>query len=377
MARLPISCDLLPMTNRVALLVYPDFELLDATGPASVFGAANIMLGRSGCAEYYAVDMISPRGGSVMSSCGVTVLTRALSETRIGDVDTLLVMGALEDPIMAVLGEPALQSWLPRCAQAARRFGSICAGAYILAALGLVNGRRVATHWEASAALAEHYPVVSVDPESIYLEDGNLWTSAGVTTGIDMALAMVASDLDASTAARVAQWLVLYARRPGHQSQFSPILRAQSKADNPFAELIEWLPANLHEPLDVRSLAERAGLSQRTFYRRFQAVTGEPPARYIESLRLDAARLLLMRGVSLKVIAVKVGLFPSVRLTTAFQRRFGVTPRLFREMHAIGNAQAIEPGSSAPSVSDETSLIMAVRSAGMSNQLIGVKKGSS
>ncbi|MEO9341199.1 helix-turn-helix domain-containing protein [Mesorhizobium sp. SB112] len=335
------------MAYRVALLVYPDFELLDAAGPASVFGAANIMLRRSGCADYYVVDMISPRGGPVMSSCGVAVLTRALSQTKINDLDTLLVMGALEDPIMAVLGEPALQSWLPQCAQAARRFGSICAGAYILAALGLINGRRVATHWEASISLAERYPLVSVDPESIYLEDGNLWTSAGVTTGIDMALAMVASDLDASTAARVAQWLVLYARRPGHQSQFSPILRAQAKADNPFTELIEWLPANLHLPLDVRSLAERAGLSQRTFYRKFQAITGEPPARYIESLRLDAARLLLTRGVTLKVVAVHVGLFPTVRLTTAFQRRFGVTPQLFREMNAIGKAQAIKPRSSA------------------------------
>lgn len=165
-----------------------------------------------------------------------------LSETKICDVDTLLVMGAVEGPIRAVLNEPALHSWLPHCARAARRFGSICAGTYILAALGLVDGRRVATHWEASEALAEDYPLVSVDPESIFLEDGNLWTSAGVTTGIDMALAMVANDLDASTAARVAQWLVLYARRPGHQSQFSPILRAQCKADNPFAELIEWLP---------------------------------------------------------------------------------------------------------------------------------------
>ncbi|OEO28023.1 AraC family transcriptional regulator [Devosia insulae DS-56] len=323
------------MAHKVSLLVYPDFELLDTTGPSSVFGAANMMLLKAGLAEFYSVEMLSTSGGPVRSSSGVSLHTEALADTPTEGVDTLLVAGALADPMLAILEDPLLRSWVPRCAGAAGRFGSICSGAFILAGLGLVDGKRVATHWDACAPLAAHFPAVTVDPESIFVEDGKVWTSAGVTAGIDMALALVARDLDASIAARVAQWLVLYARRPGYQSQFSPILRAQAKADNPFVELIDWLHANLHRQLDVPSLAERAGLSERTFHRKFQAVTGEPPAHFIESLRLDAARLLLTRGLSLKEVAARVGLSPSSRLGAAFERRFGVSPRLFREMHAV------------------------------------------
>ncbi len=159
-------------------------------------------------------------------------------------------------------------------------------------------------------------------------------TSAGVSTGIDMALAMVAGDLDAAVAGEVAKRLVLYARRPGHQSQFSPLLQAQAKADSPFADLIGWIHAHLAAPLDVPALAARAGLSERTFHRKFIAATGETPARFVETARLDAARLLLARGVSLKSVAVQVGLFPATRLTQAFEQRFGISPRLFRDMHA-------------------------------------------
>jgi transcriptional regulator GlxA family with amidase domain len=249
-------------------------------------------------------------------------------------VNTLLIAGAAEaGPLRAALAEPALRRWVPRCARAAERFGSICAGAFILAGLRLLDGKRVATHWDACAPLAELYPAITVDPDSIYVTDGKIWTSAGVTTGIDMALAMVSRDIDASIAGQVAQWLVLYARRPGYQSQFSPMLRAQTKADNPFAELIRWLQANLHRPLDVAGLAARAGLSERSFHRKFLAAMGKTPAHFIETIRLDAARMLLAQGLSLKVIAAQVGLSPTTRLNAVFERRFGVTPRLFREMH--------------------------------------------
>jgi transcriptional regulator GlxA family with amidase domain len=229
--------------------------------------------------------------------------------------------------------EPLLRRWVPRCAATAERFGSICAGAFILGSLGLLNGRRAATHWDACKPLAEYFPAIHVDAESVYVTDGKVWTSAGVTTGIDMALAMVARDLDPAIAGAVAKRLVLYARRPGHQSQFSPILRAQAMGDNPFAEVIDWLQSNLGDPLDVPSLAARAGLSERTFHRKFVAATGETPARFIETVRLDAARMLLSQGLTLKAIASRIGLAPTARLSAAFERRFGVTPRLFREMH--------------------------------------------
>jgi transcriptional regulator GlxA family with amidase domain len=323
----------LPMLHKVALLVYPGFELLDASGPASVFAEANHALGEGGKRPFYAVEMTSSDGGLVVSSSGVALQTRALSRMPPAKVDTLLIAGADAMSLRAVIAEPAVRRWVPRCARAAARYGSVCSGAFVLAALGLLDGKRVATHWGGCARLAEMYPSVIVDPDTLYVVDGKVWTSAGVTTGIDMALAMVSRDVDATIASHVAKRLVLYARRPGYQSQFSPLLRAQVKADSPFAELISWLQAHLDRPLDVPNLAARAGLSERSFYRKFLAATGQSPARFIETVRLDAARMLLSQGLSLKAIAAQVGLSPTARLTEAFERRFGVTPRLFREMH--------------------------------------------
>ena len=216
----------------------------------------------------------------------------------------------------------------------AGRFGSVCSGGFLLATLGLLDGHRVASHWDACKPLAESFPAVTVDPDALYVVDGRLWTSAGVTTGIDMALAMIACDLDTMIAGDVAKRLILYARRPGYQSQFSPVLQAQVRGDSPFAELIGWIQANLDAPLDVPSLAERAGLSERSFHRKFVAATGETPARFVETVRLDTARLLLSRGLPLKSVAAQVGLSPVARLSEAFGRRFGMAPGLFRDMHA-------------------------------------------
>jgi transcriptional regulator GlxA family with amidase domain len=323
------------MAHRVALLVYPGFELLDASGPASVLSGANHALRRDGKSPFYSVETISSAGGPVISSSGVSIHTRALSRVSPSSVDTLLIAGGEEAPVRTAIGEAALRQWVPRCAASATRFGSVCSGAFVLAALGLLHGKRVATHWDACAQLSQMFATVSVDPDALYVVDGNLWTSAGVSTGIDMALAMVSRDLGGVIASEVAKRLVLYARRPGYQSQFSPLLRAQVQAENPFGELIGWMQAHLDEPLDVATLASRSGLSERTFYRRFVAATGETPARFVESLRLDAARVLLSQKLSMKTIAARVGLSPTARFTEAFERRFGVTPSLFRQMHTI------------------------------------------
>jgi transcriptional regulator GlxA family with amidase domain len=213
------------------------------------------------------------------------------------------------------------------------RFGSVCTGAFMLAQAGLLDGKRVATHWASCARLAERFPALSVDAEALYVVDGKVWTSAGVTTGIDMALALVEADLGAATANLIARHFVLYARRPGYQSQFSPLLQAQTAAEAPFAALIDWMQAHLDEPLDVPALARRAGLTERSFYRKFTDATGKTPAHFVEALRLDAARTLLAQGLPLKAIAGRVGLTSSARLGAAFERRFGMAPSLFREMH--------------------------------------------
>ena len=317
----------LPMTrpHRVAIVAYEGCQILDVSGPAAVFGAANDACGR----PFYELAILSPGGGPVASNCGVVVQSRKIG----GQPDTLLVAGGARG-LKAAMENPDLRRWLCRVAPKARRYGSVCTGAFVLAAAGLLDGRRVATHWASCGRLAERFSTLDVDAESLYVVDGKVWTSAGVTTGIDMALALVEADLGAATANLIARHFVLYARRPGYQSQFSPVLQAQTSAETPFAELIHWMQAHLDQPLDVPALAARAGLSERSFYRKFTDATGKTPAHFVESLRLDAARSLLDRGLPLKAIADKVGLRSSARLGRAFERRFGMAPSLFREMHA-------------------------------------------
>ncbi|GGC48174.1 GlxA family transcriptional regulator [Chelatococcus reniformis] len=318
----------------VAFIVYPGFELLDLSGPAAVFNGANRALGERGRPPAYRVAIASAGGGAVASSSGIEVETGSIAALEPGEACTVLVTGAEREPLLAAVADPALRAALPGLTAAPGRFGSVCTGGFVLAALGLLDGHRIATHWDSAVPLAKAFPAVTVDAEALYVVDGRLWTSAGVTTGIDMALAMVAQDLDAAIAGEVAQRLVLYARRPGYQSQFSPVLTAQAKAESPFADLIGWIQANLAAPLDVPALAERVAMSERSFHRKFVAATGATPARFVETARLDAARLMLSRGLALKAVAVRVGLYPPARLTEAFERRFGMTPSLFRDMHA-------------------------------------------
>lgn len=323
----------LPM-HRVAFIIYPEFELLDMSGPAAVFDGANHVLAQNGSTPFYAVDNVSTEGGLVTSNSGVAVNSLHHHSLASVPVDTLLVVGAHHQQLLRAAEDSRLRAWLPKLAAKAPRYGSVCSGAFLLAKFGMLDGRCVATHWEACAPLAKAFPSIKVDADALYVVDGPIWTSAGVTTGIDMALAMVAHDLNAAIAGQVAKGLVLYARRPGYQSQFSPLLRAQVRADSPFADLIEWIHANLDTSLDVPALAARAGLAERTFHRKFIAATGETPARFVEIARLDAARMLLSGGSSLKTVSAQVGLFPAARLSEAFERRFGISPRLFREMHA-------------------------------------------
>ncbi len=317
----------LPMSkpHRIRILAYDGCQILDATGPAAVFGAAN-----EGRAQpFYDVAIVSPDGGAVRTNCGVSLQSAKIG----GQPDTLLVAGGSAG-LRKVLAREDVRRWLCKAAPGTKRYGSVCTGAFVLAAAGLLDGKRVATHWASCARLADRFPALSVDAEALYVVYGKVWTSAGVTTGIDMALALVEADLGAATANLIARHFVLYARRPGYQSQFSPMLQAQATADAPFASLIDWMQDHLDRDLDVPTLARHAGFSERSFYRKFTEATGKTPAHFVEDLRLDAARTLLDKGLSLKAIAGRVGLKSSGRLGQAFERRFGMAPSLFREMHA-------------------------------------------
>lgn len=321
--------------QRIVIIGFDGAQLLDVAGPTTVFACANDELG----SDAYEVLIVSARGG-LFGACGVKLESTHFASIASGSVDTLLVAGGTEQGLRDVIRDDALREWAVATAPRCRRFGSVCSGAFVLAAWGLLDGRRVATHWRATAELARRFPAVSVDAQALYVEDGCVWTSAGVTTGIDLSLALVERDLGATVATNIARRLVLYARRPGTQSQFSPLLEAQGAGDGAFAALIDWMHDHLTEPLDVESLAARAGQSVRSFHRKFTAATGRTPARFVEMLRLERARALLDAGLPLKRIAVDSGFGAPDQLTRAFIRTFGIAPSTYRELHASSSAAA-------------------------------------
>lgn len=319
----------MPKPVVVAILTFPRCQVLDVTGPAMVFEGGNDALDKA----YYKVHVVSAEGGSIKTSCAVTLDTTSIGAVSPSSIDTLLIAGGDDYGLEQVTANDSVRQWVLSTSRKARRYGSICSGAFVLAHFGLLDGRRVATHWSKCAELAERWPDVEVDRNALFVHEGRLWTSAGVTTGIDMSLEMVSTDVGNAVAHTIAKRLVLYARRPGYQAQFSPVLNAQSQAEAPFAALIHWMGENLPQQLDVPLLAERVAMSERTFLRKFAKSTGETPAHFVETLRLDQTRNLLAAGLSLKEIAAKTGYSTAAQLSKAFDRRFGMTPLLFRELH--------------------------------------------
>lgn len=320
----------------VAILTFDASQVLDVAGPASVFAAANDALGK----PFYQVHILSAAGGPVQSSSAVALATQPIASVAPESIDTLLVAGGEDEGLRSLTRNESVREWVTRASACARRYGSICTGTFVLAHFGLVRGNRVATHWSKCSELSQAYPDAEVDANALFVNDGRLWTSAGVTTGIDMSLEMVASDLGYAVAHGIARRLVLYARRPGYQSQFSPVLQAQAHADAPFATLVEWMRDHLHEPLDVPTLAARMAMSDRSFQRKFSRCMGETPARFVETLRLDQARNLLSGGMSLKEIAERTGYGSAGQFSKAFERRFGMTPQLFRDLHLHRHLEA-------------------------------------
>lgn len=312
---------------QIVILAYDTVQVLDVTGPAAVFGAANDEV-----ANAYEVVVASPGGGEIVTNCGVRLGTTGLKRIDPARIGTLLIAGGDERGLRDLIRNTKAREWALKAARFAKRAGSVCTGSFAWAAWGLLDGKRAATHWKSAGELARRFPAIEVDARALYVEDGRFWTSAGITTGIDMSLAMVERDLGSAVAASVARRIVLHARRPGHQSQFSTLLEAQDGGD--YAPLIDWMADNLGETLDVEALATRAGQSPRTFHRRFTAATRKTPAAFVEALRLDRARTLLGEGAALKRVAQISGFGSAERLTKAFTRAFGVAPSTWRAIHA-------------------------------------------
>lgn len=315
------------MSHRVGLIVFDGFQLLDVTGPASVYGSANDALGR------YAYDLViaSSGGGAVTSSCGVAVESQPIADLDPTAFDSVFLSGGNDRGLHDVIADAALQDWMRAAVAKAGRYGSICSGSLILAAWHLVGTRRFATHWMAVAEATSRWPNLELDPEAIYVNDGSLWTSAGVTTGIDMTLAIIEQDHGEALARTIAQRLVLSVRRPGWQSQFSSVL---AEPNGRYAALIDWIGRNLETPISVECLAEQARETIRSFYRNFSSATGSTPAQFVMRLRIDRARGLISDGLALKQVARSTGFANVAQLSAGFNKVLGMTANEWRIIHS-------------------------------------------
>jgi transcriptional regulator GlxA family with amidase domain len=304
------------MTRRVHLVVFPQFQLLDAAGPIAVFEAA----------AGYDIRLVSCTAGAVRSSAGVASLADGLPRVTAGG--TVMVAGG--DGVDAAMHDEELLRFLRRCASRSARVASVCSGSLLLAAAGLLDGRTATTHWSRTNQFRRLFPQVHLEADRIFVHDGQLWTSAGITAGIDLALAMVAHDLGQETAKAVARELVVYFRRPGGQSQFSALLDMQG-TQNRFDGLLDHVRTHLAERHSIEELAARSCMSPRHFARTFHDETGVTPARAVERLRVEAARAALDAGApSVQRVASDCGFGDAERMRRSFIRVLGMPPSAFR-----------------------------------------------
>jgi transcriptional regulator GlxA family with amidase domain len=317
------------MTRDIGFLIFPQFQLLDAAGPIAAFEIAGRFVPSA-----YRLHLLAREPGAVPSSSGVAMTAGAFADAP--PLDTLIVSGG-EGTRSPAICEATL-AFARETFRTARRTASVCSGTYILAAAGLLDGRRATTHWQRSQDFQRRYPAVRLEPDRIFVQDGSLWSSAGITAGIDMALAMIGADLGEEVARRTAQQLVVYHRRPGGQSQFSALLEMKGGR---FDGLLAWARENLALPLTVDQLAQQAAMSPRNFARLFAAETGNTPAKAVERLRVEAARALLdSQPLQVEDVALETGFGDQERMRRAFVRAFGQPPQALRRA-----ARALQPPS--------------------------------
>jgi transcriptional regulator GlxA family with amidase domain len=314
--------------SRTVIVAFDGFQPLDLVGPMEVFHTAT----RLGADPGYSHVVVSPGGRPVRADSGLIIgVDGSLAEVARSrsPISTLLVVGGLSS--RAAAADRELLRDVARLARRADRVTSVCTGALVLAAAGLLDGYRATTHWASCDALAEH-SAIDVQPDQIYVHDRDRWTSAGVTAGIDLALALVEDDHDAELAHSVAGWLVVFVRRPGGQAQFSAQLLAQPARTPAIAKLQQWLPDHLDADLSVEAMARRASMSPRSFARAFARETATTPAAFVESLRVEAARRLLETSdLTIAAVANAVGMRHAETLHRAFQRRVGTAPDRYRQ----------------------------------------------
>jgi len=315
-----------PPVRRVLVLAVDRAQSLDVLGPVEVFDTARALAPEAG----YRLEVVAPTAdGRVTLSNGLALHAEPLPDPPPAH-HTLLVAGG--SGARAAVTDPRVVGWVAAAARRARRTTSVCTGAFLLAEAGLLEGRPATTHWRWCESLADRHPGIALDPDAVYVHDGNVWTSAGVTAGIDLALALVEEDVGRDVALAVAQELVVFLRRPGGQSQFSRALAAQQATRPALRELQGWIAGHLDADLSVAALAARANLTERSFSRAFRREVGQTPAAYVEALRVERARILLEDGAeSLHAVARATGFASAEVLRRAFHRRVGVSPAAYRE----------------------------------------------
>lgn len=311
----------------IEVLAYPAVQLLDVTGPFQVFASANDIVAQTGGTPPYALRVVAKDCKDVTASGGLAIAASPLPRINTA-LDTLIIAGG--PGVDAASADPALIKWISGRARTARRVASVCTGAFLLAASGVLDGRRAATHWSCCAELARRYPAVRVESDPIFVRDGAIWTSAGVTAGIDLALALVEEDLGRAVALAVARYLVVFLKRPGGQAQFSTALSLQAAEDR-FGALHAWIANHLDDDISLPVLASQAGMSERSFSRRYAEATGLTPVHAVERLRVEAARRLLSESrLPVKRISQRCGFGSEETMRRSFLRLLATTPQDYR-----------------------------------------------
>ncbi|MFZ2169491.1 MAG: GlxA family transcriptional regulator [Methylococcaceae bacterium] len=320
-----------PKVRNIAMVVYPGVEILDVTGPLEVFSFANIGLKLSGLSSdpVYSIEVLAAKPGPITASCGLQIIAnKAYSDVHDG-IDTLLIAGTID--VDYLLCDPALQDWVRAIAPRVKRLSAVCTGAFLLAESGLLDGLCVTSHWLFCDRLARDYPSITVDPDRIFVRDGYISTSGGVTSGIDMALSLIEEDWGSDLALMVARYLVMFLKRPGGQSQFSAYLTSEATRPE-VKDLQAWIMIHLTEDLRVETLAKRMFMSPRNFARFFLAETGMTPAKFVELARIDAARHYLgSTELPIESVADIVGFKDPERMRRAFIRQLSVNPQNYRD----------------------------------------------
>ncbi|QWF15289.1 GlxA family transcriptional regulator [Lysobacter capsici] len=321
------------MPKIICMLVYADAQSLDISGPLEVFALASRQAQEDdpACGPLYRLHVVAEKSGPVVLASGMQLLPDLRCSQVPDAVDTLLVSGGMGDALDRVRANAGLVRWLREIAPRVRRIASVCSGALLLAEAGVLDGRKATTHWRDLAELRQRYPRVQVEADAIYTRDGAVWTSAGITAGMDLALAMVAADHGMPLALKVAKRMVMVSKRSGGQSQFSRQLDELDLPDQ-FAQLAAWVREHLRSRLDVGRLAQQVHMSPRQFGRRFQSVFGTTPQKYIEQLRVEAAKPLLeSTRKEFKRIASDCGFASDEAMRRAFVRQLGIRPSDYRE----------------------------------------------